>query len=376
MNVSIWDLDWFQNNSNSMPNVQCMKLSSYCKQLGYSVSFIETKEHLMLPFDKIFIFKEKEDTMFPSQQWLENPKAVLIGTKFKYSKSYKLSATIMACRPDYLLYPIDINNPYQSANFVTFFCGTKRLEKMQDFHNTLKNGNKTIVADAEFWKAKEEDIKICLDKLKQEKNIVFLYPISLKILLDNAEIRSLFLSLHFSKGSMFKWDMTGEDSLEDFEKVINFISSLRQYTSSNIGKITIVPQNDTEEEYINTLEKIRMCKEKKIYCKILLRKKSEYKFKLLQKWLNIAPELSYVEFILHPACYSRKETWTEILNNPTQWSDKSILLLIQSLISDRYSCILQDFFLQWGDRWLGDRNINYETLKSSLSLLYREFKNE
>lgn len=375
MNISIWDLDWFQHTSN-IPNVQCMKLSSYSKQLGYSVNFIETKEHLMLPFDKIFIFKEKESTMLPSQQWLENPKTVLIGTKFKYFKSHKLSAVIMACRPDYLLYPINMKNPYQSANFVTFFCGTKRIEKMQDFHNTLKNGNKTIVADAELWKTTKDDIKWCLNNLRKEKNIVFLYPISLKILLEDAEIKSLFLSLHFSRGTIFKWDMTGEDTIEQFTEVINFIDSLRQHTSSDIGKIRIIQRHNTDEEYINILEKIRLCKEKKMFCRVITQKNCDDKFKLLQKWMDKSPELSYVEFILHPHCYSRKETWTEILNNPSQWSDKNILLLIQSLISDRYFSIVRDFFLQWGDRWLGDKNINYETLKSSLSLLYKEFKNE
>ena len=60
MQISIWDLDWYYNR-NIMPNIQCMQLSSYCKQKGHNVNFITKEEHINLKCDKIYLFKDEED---------------------------------------------------------------------------------------------------------------------------------------------------------------------------------------------------------------------------------------------------------------------------------------------------------------------------
>ena len=70
MLISIWDLDWYHNH-NIMPNIQCMQLSSYCKQQGYSVNFITQEEHINLKCDKMYIFKEEEKTPMPLRSLLD-----------------------------------------------------------------------------------------------------------------------------------------------------------------------------------------------------------------------------------------------------------------------------------------------------------------
>ena len=115
-----------------MPNVNCMRLSSYHKQKGDEVNFIEEEFQQTLQYDRIYIFREKETTDLPSRKILDDKKTVLLGQGFKYFGAKELNEVIIACRPDYLLYNIKEENQYSNANFITFYAKNKLITKRQD----------------------------------------------------------------------------------------------------------------------------------------------------------------------------------------------------------------------------------------------------
>lgn len=202
MNVTIWDLDWYCGHSQ-VPNVNCMKLSSYHKQRGDSINFITDKTQLGLAFDLMYIARESEETEVPNTKLLNDSRVRLLGRGFRYYGTKSIGNVVAACRPDYLLYKVDEHNPYANANFAQFYCGKTRLTKKQDYHSTFKFHKKTLVVDNYFWRAENSDIICCLEELKYEKNVAFLKPISLFKIVSNTEIREKFLALHFAPGTKF-----------------------------------------------------------------------------------------------------------------------------------------------------------------------------
>lgn len=162
---------------SKVPNVDCMKLSSYHKQRGDSVSFVTDVLQTKIQFDRMYIARVSEETEVPESKLLRDKRVMLIGSGFKYYGAKNINTVVASCRPDYLLYPLPERSPYANANFVQFYCGKTLLKQRQDFHNTLKHHKKTAVVDSYFWKATEEEIIYCLEELKGEKNIAFLKPI-------------------------------------------------------------------------------------------------------------------------------------------------------------------------------------------------------
>lgn len=133
-----------------MPNVECMKLSSFHKQKGDTVHLITTKEEIGLQFDKLYIARISDKTSMPSSKILNDKRVMLLGKGFQYYGAKTINAVVASCRPDYLLYDIDERNPYANANFVQFYCGKQLLKQKQDWHNTFKYHKKTVVVDSYF----------------------------------------------------------------------------------------------------------------------------------------------------------------------------------------------------------------------------------
>lgn len=161
--------------------------------------------HILMDFDLMFIFKATTAGKMPPRNIIDKENVFLVGEGFKFFKTFKLDKVIAGCRPDYLLYPEEEKNPYTNANFINFYVEGQLIKTRQNFHNTKKHHKKTLVTDKDFWAHKDEEILFCLEVLKDEKNIAFLHPISLKKILNNIEIQQKFLELHFSKGTLFKW---------------------------------------------------------------------------------------------------------------------------------------------------------------------------
>lgn len=371
MHISIWDLDWYYKTSD-IPNIQCMQLSSFCKQKNYIVNFITKEEHIKLNCDYLYIFKEKEETPYPNKGILTKTTTRLIGSGFKYYNTKSLSSIIVACRPDYLLYD-EPRSKYHNANFIQFFCGDKLIKNRQDFHNIKKYKKFTIVADKNLWKATKEDILWCLKQLLQEKNILFLYPISIKRIIEDEEIQNIFLELHFGTGTEFKW--RNDYSSTNVQPIINFLQQLKTKTKSNLGFIPIKGTVDN----LNNKENIWRCfyivylfKINQLQCIIIAPKNSSSIIEQLELWTKYNFRLSYVEYVLHDYVLSSGILWNEILNNSIHWRNIKIDNLLFFLTGEEWEANKYLLFSQWGDERLSDRNIDYDYIKENINLLYKE----
>lgn len=227
MKVTIIDLDWF-NKISFLPNVKCMKLSSYHQQKGDLVNFPQTEWEFMLDYDIMYIVREKMSGSMPRGLPLRDEKTYLLGAFFsKYYSRYAEDAindVVAACRPDYLLYPIKEENKMTKANIVQFYNGARRLPKLQPFKNSYTKTHYTLVVDDNFWSRDKEDIKECVEILKTCQNIVFEKEISLKKIVFDPEVREMFLSINFRHSSMIQF--RNDCSEYETEDVFQF---LREY---------------------------------------------------------------------------------------------------------------------------------------------------
>ena len=102
MKVAIIDADLIGRKKHRFPNLVCMKLSGYHKELGDEVSLLLAYEDLEY-FDRIYISKVFTDTKVPDVI-LSLPNVFYGGTGFYYDKAPKLPNEIEHHMPDYHLY--------------------------------------------------------------------------------------------------------------------------------------------------------------------------------------------------------------------------------------------------------------------------------
>ena len=383
MNVTIFDLDWYYHTT-IMPNVDCMRLSSYHKQRGDKINFVTQDTHLTLPFDKMYITRENDNTPMPKRALLDDKRTVLLGRGFKMFGAKTLSPIVVACRPDYLLYPMNERNPYVNANFITFYAGNQLVKTRQDWHNTKQYHKKTIVTDKNFWKANDTDLLFCLEVLKNEKNVAFLEPISLRKILSNPIVHQKFLSLHFSRGTKFRWKNDYGQDVAAAQDILNFLVELRQVTSSDLGFVPFKAQTiqhstkmDFNLDLLRLMQIIGLFKQHKIRCLVVPPKSAldtpYYVFlKTISSWLQIFPQLSLVEFITHNTCKKEGILWYEILNTPIKWKNSELDLLLSILTDAQWSNYRNLFFIQWGYEELPQKQVQYELINEYINLLYKD----
>lgn len=118
MKIAIIDADLIGRKKHRFPNLVCMKLSGYYKELGDNV-ILKTDYEELDSFDKVFISKVFTDTPI-DEEILKLPNVEYGGTGFFYDKAPKLDEEIEHHMPDYHLYDEWVNE--QLAN------GGKRLD--------------------------------------------------------------------------------------------------------------------------------------------------------------------------------------------------------------------------------------------------------
>ena len=103
MRVGIADADLLNRKKHRFPNLVCMKLSTYHKQLGDEVIFVKDFEISPNMFDRLYISKVFTDTKI--EEWfLKDPRVVYGGTGFYFDKAPGLAPEIEHCKPDYHFY--------------------------------------------------------------------------------------------------------------------------------------------------------------------------------------------------------------------------------------------------------------------------------
>ena len=371
MKITLWDLDWYYK-MRDIPNLDCMRISSYHKQKGDQINFVEEISQASFLCDKMYIFKELEKTPLPERKFLDDIRTTLIGGGFSFLKHSRISSTVAACRPDYLLYNTPERDAYANANFIGFYAGTELIKLRQDYHNTKKHHKKTLVVDDYFWKAKDEEIIYCLEILKQDKNIAFLEPISLSKLITTPEIKKRFLELDFSRGTHFRWrNDYGHDAVA-VTAIVEFMEELRKVTNSDLGFVPIRASAATvpdEADALRCLEVIGIFKRHKVRCKIITGKYSTALLRVMKRWMNTEYQLSFIEFVLHYDCAIQGVLWYDILNSPIRWRSPTFDALVSLLASPQYNNYRDYLFIQWGFWDLDKHKINYDVLYEHMSLL-------
>lgn len=102
MNIAIIDAEIVGKTKHRFPNLCSMKLSSYHKSIGDSVTLKTDYEGLEL-FDKVYISKVFTKTEVP-EHVLSMPNVQYGGTGFYYDKAPPLPPEVEHIMPDYHLY--------------------------------------------------------------------------------------------------------------------------------------------------------------------------------------------------------------------------------------------------------------------------------
>lgn len=102
MKIAIIDADLIGRDKHRFPNLVCMKLSGYYKEIGNEVELKMDYENLAA-YDKVFISKVFTDTPI-DEEILKLPNVEYGGTGFFYDKAPKLPDEVEHHMPDYHLY--------------------------------------------------------------------------------------------------------------------------------------------------------------------------------------------------------------------------------------------------------------------------------
>ena len=386
--ISIWDMDFYYKRS-FQPNPIAMKISSYHKQQGHLVNFISEEYHITLTYDEYYIIKEKNSTPKPPGRLIDDKRVRLIGKPLRFFNNYyELEPIISAVRPDYLLYPENPRDAYYNAHIVQFFHKGVRLNKKQPFENTKGHHRKTLVVDKNFWEASDEDVVSCLLELKEHINIAFLYPISLKKIMKNDMIYTLFQELNFSQGTRFKFKNNFGQSFDKAEKLIFFIKELKEKHShvrfNNIPFKAVQYDHWESIDYaLDDLERsLKIMNEAKKY-KVHIRLVSPdnrfespywYYFEILEFWSLYRERLSYIELMLNSAIKRTGLPWYGILNNPIKWITPNTYFLL-AMMTKKPEWINEYGFRQWGDELLDSQWIDWDVVNLYKGELKNDLKN-
>lgn len=102
MRIGIIDADLIGRKRHRFPNLVCLKISGYYKDLGYEVHLLETYDDID-KYDQVYVSKVFTDTKVP--EWLKDTDKIhLGGTGFYFDKAPNLPNEIEHHMPDYHLY--------------------------------------------------------------------------------------------------------------------------------------------------------------------------------------------------------------------------------------------------------------------------------
>ena len=102
MRIAIIDADLIGRKRHRFPNLACMKLSGFHKDIGDAVE-LKTDYEGLERYDRVYLSKVFTDTPVPDGV-LDNPNVIFGGTGFFYDRAEPLSPEIEHHRPDYSLY--------------------------------------------------------------------------------------------------------------------------------------------------------------------------------------------------------------------------------------------------------------------------------
>ena len=107
---------------------------------------------------------------------------------------------MLACRPDYLLYP-EKNTIAERSEYIRLLDDQLNLLPLtQDYTNSFKN-KATYISDRYLWLADKKVLCSALERVKDVKNLCFLHPIRIDLIIHDKDVRDRFLTLKLSRRS-------------------------------------------------------------------------------------------------------------------------------------------------------------------------------
>lgn len=242
-----------------MNNSDIMRLSSYYKQQGDVVNFVLKEADIWRPADIIYIFKENSKTKNPPFEFYTNSKVKWGGKANKARINWKMTEAMLGCRPDYLLYP-NIDTKYERAEHIRLYNKYgEPLPITQEYKNSFKK-KMCIVDDEAIWTTSSEKTIWGLKLLQGVKNLSFLEPIRVDILMADEEVKKNFFQLKLSRTSKIN---TAPLPLEAVEKGIEFVLQFQQHFPYTPIKLAVKMdwnshKNSFLKAYRDYLELIRL----------------------------------------------------------------------------------------------------------------------
>lgn len=263
MRIAIIDADLVGRKKHRFPNLACMKLSGYYKELGYEVELKMDYENLE-EYNKVFISKVFTDTEI-DENILNLPNVEYGGTGFYYDKAPKLPDEIEHHMPDYHLYDEWVNEQLEnggkkvdfkyytdySIGFVTrgcfrqcAFCVNRNYKKVE-IHSPLsefvdESRKKICLLDDNFlgcpnWRALLEELQAT------GKPFQFKQGLDERILTD--EKCELLFKSKYDGEYIFAFD-----NVADAELIERKLQLLRKYTDK-IPKFYVFCGFDRDDKY-------------------------------------------------------------------------------------------------------------------------------
>ncbi len=356
MKVLIVDVDWF-NHLRFTPNMLCMQLSSYHKQLRDEVSIGLEKYQISMSYDLIYLVRETIDGGLPPIK-ITDKKVKLIGNGFKFFTNYTtdLPEVINACAPDYSIYP-RTKEKRDRANYVrlTTTNGTP-LPEIQNYHG-FKGANITIITDDKFWDLTDEQIKKLLKQIFRSELLGFQKSIDINKFIKH-NLQDIFKGRTiYAREFKFCGNLINK---RDVKKLIDDLNKIKfTYKGSlsvNVGTITVPHGNSNGLAYMDferCLEIAHYAKRNKININFDFPDRRDsplwFIFEELGLWSEYDFKHSFVEHMLMSACAQHKVPIEELIRHST-WFNTVPAKMLLDIVENHKPMIEKYGFSRWGRR--------------------------
>ena len=347
-----------------------MKVSSFYKQSGVATFLVQNEYDLNFRYDKLYIFREQEDTPMPKIKIITDPNTVLMGSGFRFISQNVVSDIIAKCRPDYLLYDYKDSNLFKNTTFVQLFGEEGAfLGRIQEPKNT--GDKRTIVVDKCFWDGSDDDVVAALQMLNTYKNISFDAAIPLERLCV-AAIMSEFLRLNLNKTIKHTFKITKKEE-KNISEVFNVIKILQENAiiikkiQTTFSNIDLTSQEKFDKIFHYNMELLAFTKINRINLHFTIDGSVNhwgyYPVAAHFLWWTNSKTFtsSLLESMTSLATLETGLPWYTILNDTKYWKGK-VCLLLELLTHNKIDCMEYGIVKWWREK-NGKQLINWKNIK-------------
>lgn len=367
MQVFIYDVDFL---TNAIPNFLGMRISSYHKQQGDTVTLLRPKDKLPKRPDVLYVLQQDEELPHPPLSILMAPTARVYGVQ--HFNNWRPPAAMLACRPDYLLYPRG-KNKFERSDAVQLTDENSHLLPLRQDDKNIETNKDTVITDEHLWTLSNKDLLQALKSISNRKNIYFLYPIPLSRVLDDILVTEAFINLKLAQTVELKWINTYPFIEKKVNLVLDFFDRLKATHPHNaIGKISFYPKPSSTSDIDNLKLGIKLISWMKTRCwqikleKLHTRLDSAFShyYEILHNW-SLQPHLSFFELIAQTPAKRMNMSIEEFYCHPERWTDEMFRAGIELYHTvNAHKWMPDESWARWKylDSYYNPANINWSAL--------------